>query len=110
LVFHADGRQFYGRKWLQTSMKTKCLLCKDLCRNIWAPSWINECDGDNLFHVWYHWPLSNSQQVDIGITHEMSLLYYGIRYFTPNLLYVSLSIHIISCSLSIPVIYDVNQF
>jgi hypothetical protein len=69
LVFHADGRQFYGRKWLQTSMKTKCLLCGDLRRNIRAPSWINECDGDNLFRVWYHWPLSNSQQVDIGITH-----------------------------------------
>ncbi|KAG1860970.1 hypothetical protein F4604DRAFT_1684242, partial [Suillus subluteus] len=69
MVFHADGKQFYGRKWLQTSMKTMCLKCGEKRKGIPAPTWIHQCDGENLGRVWYNWPLSISQRMEIGITH-----------------------------------------
>ncbi|KAG2337135.1 hypothetical protein BDR05DRAFT_895685, partial [Suillus weaverae] len=69
IVFHADGKQYYGRKWLSTLMKTRCLKCGEKRRGIRPPTWVNQCDGENLGRVWYQWPLSISQRMDIGITH-----------------------------------------
>jgi hypothetical protein len=69
MIFHADGKQFYGRKWLETRMKTRCLLCGHMRKGIAAPSWVHQCDGDNYSRVWYDWPLSMSQRMEIGITH-----------------------------------------
>lgn len=69
MLFHADGKQFLGKRWLETLMKTRCLSCGVTRKGIAVPSWIKQCDGDNLARVWYQWPLSNSQRLDIGITH-----------------------------------------
>lgn len=68
MIFHADGRQFYGKKWLETRMRTKCLACGDMRRGIEAPSWVNQCGGDNNARVWFFWPLTMSQRMEIGIT------------------------------------------
>jgi hypothetical protein len=69
IIFHADGKQHYGRRWIQTLMKTRCLSCGDARKGIRAPSWVHQCDGDNLARVWYNWPLTISQRMEIGIMY-----------------------------------------
>jgi hypothetical protein len=68
MVFHADGKQFFGRKWLKTKMKTTCMRCGQMRKQIETPSWVHLCDAENLGRVWYQWPLSLPQLMDIGIT------------------------------------------
>ncbi|KAG1837839.1 hypothetical protein DFJ58DRAFT_668657, partial [Suillus subalutaceus] len=69
MIFHADGKQFYGKKWLKTQMKTTCMKCGVVNKKLDTPSWVYLCDAENLGRVWYRWPLNLTQQMDIGITH-----------------------------------------
>ncbi|KAG1837429.1 hypothetical protein C8R48DRAFT_622843 [Suillus tomentosus] len=69
IQFNACGRKFYGSKWLQTKMKIHCRQCKTSKVDIAAPTWVHSCHTDNLFRVWYHWPLTNSQLSEIGVRH-----------------------------------------
>ncbi|KAG2335961.1 hypothetical protein BDR05DRAFT_897417 [Suillus weaverae] len=68
MIFHPDGKQFFGGKWLQTKMKTTCMECKETRRKIATPSWIHPCDIENIGRCWYQWPLTLAQRTDIGIT------------------------------------------
>ncbi|KAG2029784.1 hypothetical protein BDR03DRAFT_975542 [Suillus americanus] len=49
-------------------MKTRCLKCREKRKGVQAPSWVYQCDGENLGRVWYKWPLSISQRMEIRIT------------------------------------------
>jgi hypothetical protein len=69
MTFHPDGKQGYGQKWLRTKMKTNCLKCGAMRRKVSTPSWINMSDCDNTSRVWYEWPLTLAQRMEIGITH-----------------------------------------
>jgi hypothetical protein len=69
MTFHPDGKQGYGKKWLKMKMKTKCMKCGDMRRKVSTPSWVHMCGGDNVFRVWYEWPLTLAQRMEIGITH-----------------------------------------
>ena len=66
IIFHCDGKQFYGRKWLQTKMKLTCLSCGFTRRGIACPEWVNLAGGENYGRVWYRWPLSLAQRQEIG--------------------------------------------
>ncbi|KAG1720421.1 uncharacterized protein EDB91DRAFT_1064873 [Suillus paluster] len=68
MTFYPDGKQWYGKRWLDTEMKTTCMKCKQTQRKLSAPSWVYACPGENLGRVWYRWPLSLAQRMDIGIT------------------------------------------
>jgi hypothetical protein len=69
MTFHPDGKQGYGKQWLRTRVKTRCLKCRDFRRKVSTPSWVHMCDGDTLSRVWYEWPLSLAQRMEIGLTH-----------------------------------------
>ncbi|OJA20362.1 hypothetical protein AZE42_07311 [Rhizopogon vesiculosus] len=69
LIFHPDGKQFYGKEWLQTKMKYRCLKCKAYIRRIPTPSWIHVADSQNYGRVWYNWPLTLQQRQDLGMKH-----------------------------------------
>ncbi|KAG1813017.1 hypothetical protein EV424DRAFT_1326755, partial [Suillus variegatus] len=69
IQFNACGRKFHGSRWLETKMKICCRQCHTSIVDIPAPSWVYSCRTDNLYRVWYHWPLTNSQLSDIGVCH-----------------------------------------
>ncbi|KAG2046771.1 hypothetical protein BDR06DRAFT_898602, partial [Suillus hirtellus] len=69
MIFHPDGKQLYGKQWINTKMKYECFQCHSVRRNISCPSWIRRADTENYGRVSYQWPLSLSQRQDIGITH-----------------------------------------
>ncbi|KAG1761766.1 hypothetical protein EV702DRAFT_1206974, partial [Suillus placidus] len=69
MIFHADGRQYYGIRWLEAKMKTTCMKCQQTRRKIAAPSWIHSCRAENIGRCWYQWPLTLAQRMDLGITH-----------------------------------------
>jgi hypothetical protein len=68
MIFHADGKQYYGNKWIQTKMKTTCMKCNQTRRKIATPPWINSCSIENMGRCWYTWPLTLAQRMDLGIT------------------------------------------
>ncbi|KAG1790116.1 uncharacterized protein HD556DRAFT_1242910, partial [Suillus plorans] len=68
MIFHADGKQYYGNKWMQTKMKTTCMKCNQTRRKIATPPWINSCSIENMGRCWYTWPLTLAQRIDLGIT------------------------------------------
>ncbi|KAG2360973.1 hypothetical protein BDR07DRAFT_1288413, partial [Suillus spraguei] len=69
IQFNACGRKFYGSRWLQTKMKIYCRQCNTSKDDIPAPSWVHSCRTDNLYRVWYNWPLTNLQLSEIGVRH-----------------------------------------
>ncbi|KAG2121473.1 hypothetical protein DEU56DRAFT_746634 [Suillus clintonianus] len=69
IKFNACGRKSYGNKWLQTKMKYYCRQCKVSKQAIPAPDWVNSCRSDNMYRVWYNWPLTNEQLASIGVRY-----------------------------------------
>ncbi|KAG2354160.1 hypothetical protein BDR07DRAFT_1306932, partial [Suillus spraguei] len=69
IQFNACRRKFYRSRWLQTKMKIYCHQCKTSKDDIPAPSWVHSCCMDNLYRVWYNWPLTNLQLSEIGVSH-----------------------------------------
>lgn len=67
MLFHPDGKQFYGASWLETKLKSTCMKCKETRRKIPSPSWVHACGAENIGRCWYRWPLTHAQRMEIGI-------------------------------------------
>ncbi|KAG0695509.1 hypothetical protein DFH29DRAFT_814100, partial [Suillus ampliporus] len=69
IKFNACRKKCYGNKWLQTKMKYICRQCKHSKNDIEALGWVHSCRADNMYCVWYNWPLTHQQLMDIGVKH-----------------------------------------
>ncbi|KAG1879693.1 hypothetical protein C8R48DRAFT_589568, partial [Suillus tomentosus] len=67
IIFHPQGKQHYGKHWVETKIRYTCLVCKRKVKSIPCPSWIHGARSQNYGRVWYQWPLTPGQQRDIGI-------------------------------------------
>ncbi|KAG1724836.1 hypothetical protein EDD22DRAFT_789835, partial [Suillus occidentalis] len=67
IIFHPDGKQWFGQNWLKTKVKYHCLKCHTKQRHISCPDWIHPAKTQNFGRVWYPWPLTEAQQREIGI-------------------------------------------
>ncbi|KAG2108241.1 uncharacterized protein F5147DRAFT_652961 [Suillus discolor] len=67
MIFHAHGKQYYGRQWVETKIKYTCLQCRMMQKGIPCPSWVHAVWSQNFGHVWYQWPLSLAQRHEIRI-------------------------------------------
>lgn len=67
MIFHPDGHQFVGAKWLQTKIKYECLVCGASRRSISTPPWVHKSGEENFGRVWYAWPLSLDELKEIGV-------------------------------------------
>ncbi|KAG1717420.1 hypothetical protein EDB19DRAFT_1653683, partial [Suillus lakei] len=67
MIFHPSGRQYYGRRWLETKMKYSCLQCRMTTTAISCPKWIYGAGSQNYGRVWYRWPLTAEQLREIGV-------------------------------------------
>lgn len=66
MIFHPDGKQYYGSQWIRGKIKYQCMSCDYIRRNIPCPSWIHAAGNQNFGRVWYNWPLTHAQLTDIG--------------------------------------------
>jgi hypothetical protein len=67
MIFHPDGKQWFGQQWLKTKVKYHCLQCDMKKRHIPCPDWIHSAKSQNYGRVWYPWPLTITQKREIGI-------------------------------------------
>lgn len=67
MIFHPSGRHFVGKHWCETKLKYTCLQCKTTRKSIPCPTWIHPANTQNYGRVWYQWPLTAQQQLEIGI-------------------------------------------